>query len=110
RACTRGRRDPDALRRQGRRLRLRLRLLLFLRDTAQAGRKVSRGVGARTAMRGNDEALDVALGLLRAPALRSALRRRPLPSGVGEVLAIASGSAEGARAAAERTGYETGEL
>ncbi|MEN1959474.1 DnaJ domain-containing protein [Luteimonas sp. MJ246] len=56
------------------------------------------------------EALDVALGLLRAPALRGALRARSLPEGVSEVLAIASGSAERARSAAERTGYTDVEL
>jgi len=61
-------------------------------------------------MRGHGEALDVALGLLRAPALRTALRARPLPGGVGEVLAIASGSADSARSAAERTGYGEAEL
>ena len=56
------------------------------------------------------EALDVALGLLRAPALRGALRARPLPGGVAEVLAIASGSADRTRAAAERTGYTEADL
>ncbi|MGY1529591.1 J domain-containing protein [Luteimonas sp. A649] len=62
-------------------------------------------------MRGEGgEALDVALGLLRAPALRTALRERPLPPGVGEVLAIASGSAGGAHSAAGRTGYHEAEL
>ncbi|HEY4530826.1 MAG TPA: DnaJ domain-containing protein, partial [Luteimonas sp.] len=50
------------------------------------------------------EALELALGLLRAPALRSALRRRPLPAGIGEVLAIASESSEATCAASARTG------
>ncbi|MBB6599037.1 DnaJ domain-containing protein [Luteimonas sp. MC1825] len=59
---------------------------------------------------GSDDALDVALGLLRAPALRGALRVRPLPNGMAELLAIASGSAERARAAAARTGHAQGEL
>lgn len=59
---------------------------------------------------GNDDALDVALGLLRAPALRAALRSRPLPQGVGEVLAIASGSVDAARGAARRTGHGEAEL
>jgi hypothetical protein len=62
-------------------------------------------------MRGEGgEALDVALGLLRAPALRRALRDRPLPAGVAEVLALASGSPESARSAAERSGYDKAEL
>lgn len=67
-------------------------------------------MGARSAMRGGSEALDVALGLLRAPALRGRLRARPLPAGVGELLAVASGSAESARQAAERSGHDAAEL
>ncbi|MBB1472247.1 DnaJ domain-containing protein [Luteimonas sp. MC1782] len=59
---------------------------------------------------GSDDALDVALGLLRAPALRGTLRARPLPDGMGELLAIASGSVDRARAAASRTGHDYGEL
>lgn len=59
---------------------------------------------------GSDDALDVALGLLRAPALRGTLRARPLPDGMGELLAIASGSPERARVAAARTGHAQGEL
>ena len=56
------------------------------------------------------EALELALGLLRAPALRSALRRRPLPGGIGEVLAIASESSEATRAASARTGRPASDL
>lgn len=56
------------------------------------------------------EALEQAVGLLRAPALRSALRRRPLPGGVGEVLAIASASSEAMRDASARTGVPEPEL
>ena len=59
---------------------------------------------------GSDEALDVALGLLRAPALRSTLRDRPLPAGMGELLAVASGSHGRVRDAAARTGLGQGEL
>jgi len=56
------------------------------------------------------EALELALGLVRAPALRSALRRRPLPDGIGEVLAIASESSEATREASARTGLAAAEL
>ena len=56
------------------------------------------------------EALELALGLLRAPALRSALRRRPLPDGIAEVLAIASESSEATREASTRTGRPASEL
>ena len=59
---------------------------------------------------GSDDALDVALGLLRAPALRGELRTRPLPAGMGELLGIASGSTDRAHAAAARTGHAQGEL
>src|SRR5690606_23468567 len=61
-------------------------------------------------MRGGSEALDVALGLLRAPALRGRLRARPLPAGMGELLAVASGSTESARQAAERSGHDAAQL
>ncbi|TWT21077.1 J domain-containing protein [Luteimonas marina] len=56
------------------------------------------------------EALDVALALMRAPTLRAVLRARPLPDGVGEVLAIAAGSIDSVRTAAARTGYGEAEL
>src|SRR5690606_35986625 len=68
------------------------------------------GVGALGGMTTSGEALEQALGLLRAPALRASLRARPLPAGMEEVLAIASGSQERARAAADRTGYDAAEL
>ncbi|MBJ6978110.1 J domain-containing protein [Luteimonas sp. MC1895] len=56
------------------------------------------------------EALDQALGLLRAPALRTALRTRPLPQGIGELLAIASGTSDATRGAISRTGRAEAEL
>ncbi|MEN1957904.1 J domain-containing protein [Luteimonas changyuni] len=56
------------------------------------------------------EALELAMGLLRAPAHRSALRARPLPQGMDTLLAIASGSAEACRRAAQHTGYDEAEL
>lgn len=56
------------------------------------------------------EALHVALDLLRAPGLRTALRAHALPPGVGEVLAIAAGSADSLRQASARTGYGDAEL
>lgn len=56
------------------------------------------------------DALDQALGLLRAPSLRAALRERPLPRGVTEVLSIAGGSTDSLREAAARTGYAEAEL
>src|SRR5690606_2486795 len=67
----------------------------------------SGGAGARTGMMANaGEALELAMGLLRAPAHRSALRARPLPQGVGKVLAIASGSADALDRAARHTGHD----
>lgn len=56
------------------------------------------------------DALDQALGLLRAPSRRGALRARPLPPGVAEVLSIAGGSGDSVAAAAARTGYGAPEL
>lgn len=56
------------------------------------------------------DALDQALGLLRAPSRRGALRARALPPGVTEVLSIAGGSEDSVRAAAARTGYGATEL
>lgn len=56
------------------------------------------------------DALDQALGLLRAPSRRGALRARPLPPGVTEVLSIAGGSEDSVAAAAARTGYGAPEL
>ena len=68
-------------------------------------------MGARTGMAGQGgEALELALGLLRAPALRTSLRTRALPEGIGEVLAIASGSTAAAREASARTGHPEAEL
>ncbi|MCD9032835.1 J domain-containing protein, partial [Luteimonas sp. Y-2-2-4F] len=61
-------------------------------------------------MTGDGDALELALGLLRAPARREALRARPLPPGVAELLAVAAGSAAATDAAAERTGARAGEL
>ena len=68
-------------------------------------------MGARTGMAGQGgEALELALGLLRAPALRTSLRTRALPEGIGEVLAVASGSSDAAREASARTGHPEAEL
>lgn len=62
-------------------------------------------------MTGQDgEALELALGLLHAPTMRTALRRRPLPLGIGEVLAIASESSDAMREASARTGHYGPEL
>src|SRR5690606_26926719 len=110
-ARARHRRAGHPLRRQGRRLRLRLRVLLFVWHAAEADREIGGGGGgALGGMTTSGEALEQALGLLRAPALRGSLRARPLPAGMEEVLAIASGSQERARAAADRTGYDAAEL
>lgn len=38
----------------------------------------------------NGNALEVALGLMRLPAMRGSLRRRPLPEGVGELIELAA--------------------
>ena len=49
------------------------------------------------------DTLDVALDLLQAPALRSALRNRPLPGDVGELIELAAGDpARVARVAGSR--------
>lgn len=56
------------------------------------------------------EALDLALGLLRAPARRALLIARPLPSGMTTLLEVAGGSAGAAQAAAASTGATPEEL
>jgi hypothetical protein len=59
---------------------------------------------------GDGEALDAALGLLRAPARRTLLRERALPGGMGELVAAAAGSEPALRGAAGRTGAPREEL
>ncbi|KLJ00725.1 hypothetical protein [Luteimonas sp. FCS-9] len=61
-------------------------------------------------MTAGEEALDIAFGLLRVPARREALRTRPLPDGVTEVIEIASGDDDALRAAVARTGHAPAEL
>lgn len=56
------------------------------------------------------EALDLALGLLRAPARRGLLAARSLPTGMTTLLEVAGGSSSAARAAAASTGAAPGEL
>lgn len=56
------------------------------------------------------EALDLALGLLRAPARRELLAARPLPAGMTTLLEVAGGSTIAARAAAASTGATPEEL
>ena len=56
------------------------------------------------------EALDLALGLLRAPARRELLAARSLPAGMTALLEVAGGSTIAARAAAETTGATPEEL
>ncbi|UHH08581.1 DnaJ domain-containing protein [Luteimonas fraxinea] len=56
------------------------------------------------------DALDLALGILRAPARREAAWVRPLPDGMTELLSIASGSPAALRAASARTGSAAAEL
>lgn len=56
------------------------------------------------------EALDLALGLLRAPARRELLAGRQLPDGMTALLEVASGSSSAARAAAAATGAAPAEL
>ncbi|MFZ7095378.1 J domain-containing protein [Luteimonas dalianensis] len=56
------------------------------------------------------EALDLALGLLRAPARRGLLAARPLPSGMTTLLEVAGGSGSAARAASAATGASPAEL
>lgn len=56
------------------------------------------------------EALDLALGLLRAPARRGLLVARPLPSGMTTLLEVAGGSASAARDASAATGATPAEL
>ncbi|HUD42961.1 MAG TPA: DnaJ domain-containing protein [Dokdonella sp.] len=51
-------------------------------------------------MRPAGDALDLALALLRAPGLRATLQARPLPDGLGDLLAVAA-SADGATHSAE---------
>ena len=50
------------------------------------------------------EALDLALGLLRAPARRTHLAARPLPTGMTTLLEVAGGSESAAQAASAATG------
>src|SRR5690606_165887 len=71
----------------------------------------SGGAGPRKGVMANaGEALELALGLLRAPAHRRALRARPLPQGTATLPALAPGSAEACRRAAQHTGYDEAEL
>lgn len=56
------------------------------------------------------EALDLALGLLRAPSRRELLAARPLPEGMTTLLEVAGGSSSAARAAATATGASPPEL
>ena len=49
-------------------------------------------------------ALEVALALMRTPSMRVALRSRPLPDGVGEVVELAAGASERVAEAAVRSG------
>ncbi|MGY0561510.1 J domain-containing protein [Luteimonas sp. A277] len=56
------------------------------------------------------EALDMALGLLRAPTRRMQLAARPLPSGMTTLLEVAGGSHAAANAAAAATGATPEEL
>lgn len=56
------------------------------------------------------EALDLALGLLRAPARRGLLVTRPLPTGMTTLLEVAGGSARAARDASAATGATPEEL
>lgn len=50
------------------------------------------------------DALDWALALAKAPGERHALRQRPLPDGIGELLAIAAGSQDALARSAEHCG------
>lgn len=56
------------------------------------------------------EALDLALGLLRAPARRGLLVARPLPAGMTTLLEVAGGSTTAANAASQATGALPEEL
>src|SRR5690606_6622557 len=56
------------------------------------------------------EALDLALGLLRAPARRGVLVARPLPTGMTTLLEVAGGSTRAANTASEATGATPEEL
>src|SRR5690554_279730 len=56
------------------------------------------------------EALDLALGLLRAPARRTHLAARPLPTGMTTLLEVAGGSESAAQAASAATGGSPAEL
>ncbi|MEN1925785.1 DnaJ domain-containing protein [Luteimonas qiangzhengi] len=56
------------------------------------------------------EALDLALGLLRAPSRRTQLAARPLPTGMTTLLEVAGGSHSAANAAAQSTGATPAEL
>lgn len=56
------------------------------------------------------EALDLALGLLRAPARRGLLVARPLPTGMTTLLEVAGGSTRAANTASEATGATPEEL
>lgn len=49
-----------------------------------------------------ETALEVAIALWRMPSMRAALRERPLPEGVGEVIELAAGNRERVAHAAER--------
>lgn len=57
-----------------------------------------------------DDALDIALGLWRVPALRAVLRTRALPVDVGSLLELASGAPLQLRSAAQRCGESEASL
>lgn len=56
------------------------------------------------------DALEVAIALWRSPTMRQALRQRPLPGDVGEVIELAAGAPGPLAAAAARTGERPEQL